>query len=221
VKHFKVQQWTEPGRLFVGIDPGPRAGAAAVIESEPGGGFDLRFAMTWKARRSGGHRIRAFIMHAEGEVVDHTLTDSPFEVFRRLAGGLDPLWGDRSVQPFTTAAVEGLFAIRTNGLIPLAEDAGGWVAVLGLLTHGDILRPGYSKWVPAVSRMTTSAGKATIDEGLADCLHGRPSKVRSSIIEWDLFWDSWKGTWTADEHLVDAIGLALFASPGKLVEVCR
>lgn len=186
-----------PNQHVVGIDPGHLAGAIVVLSTDDEGRPRLVASRSWhRLRRKSGDVWRVLsMMDGKAREVPHWI-----EVVR-------------ATMPAATSviALEGLFVPNrpARGLLALAEAAG---VVAGMAYgRGELIRPRYQQWVKQVSGLKPGQKRKVCSSWLHDCYYETGRAPRWGVKR--------RGMTSATEHEVDAVGLALFAAGGTVVDV--
>lgn len=209
----------EPNVVAVGIDPGPSAGAVAVIRTDNSGKPEILELQEWRRdkrkRARGKFRVWRATSAQPWSETDEPL-DHPDSLVVRLAryAAAERLHGESM-----SAAVENIqiYGPGIAGLMQLASSAGGHAALLRHVLEIDVQRPPERVWVRKVAAVPGRARKALTRRILTSCYEAAAFLDGVTVVEWRCRVDGP----TPKEHAIDALGIALYAAGARVTHQQR
>lgn len=217
---------TIKGGAGIGVDPGQAQGAAAFVHSDIGGNPEVLRVIGWqrdkRKRAVNAYRVKvwqrgectevsggaASVFDAYGDhlldwVSEYLINNDPAFVWKR------------------TAAVEAILSYGPprKGLLDLAANAGGLEALSCAFADDGVQRPPERVWTKAIADVPGNTRKAQTRVMLRAALDGKPCTLRKGgdLVSWGIVLDGD----TLTEHMIDAVGIALYGLGGRLVRETR
>ena len=206
----------QPNVWAVSGDPGPSYGAAALIRTDHDGRARPVRVVGWARdkRKQPRNVFRWVEWTPEGLVEVERGARDPLYVVSAIVGeGVAK--SQESKQPLS-CAVEAIqsHGPPRRGLLDLAASAGAAAGLCLMDTGNQAHRPPERQWVRQVAAVPSRTRKKETRQMLACALQNEPRDSDGLRVSWGFVVDCS----TITEHMMDAIGIALFAADGHLCQ---